>query len=113
MNIEAATIGEQHREKHVFANFTEANVVRMAELDAAGEWMSMRDLPSYEAAMRHLDMCHEVFSLMPVMTDMQIVMSQDEVRAMIEQNCPYSLGEDVRVPGWAGLSRFGEVYDIQ
>ena len=112
MHIEAATIGEQHREKHVFANFTEANVVRMAELDAGGTWMLLRDLPSFEAAMRNADMCHEVFSLMPVVTKGCIVMSQDEVRAMIAKNGPYPLSEDVGVPGWAGLSRFGEVYDM-
>ena len=42
-----------------------------------------------------------------------IVMSQDEVRCMIAQNGPSPLPEDVRVPGVAGLSRCGEVYNIQ
>ena len=111
LNIEARTIGMQYVEKHMFKNFTEENVVRIAQADAMGTFLRIQALPSFDLAMRHLDMCHEVFSIMPVVVEeASIVMSQEEVRTMLAQNGPYPLGEDVRVPGLGGLSRFGEIY---
>ena len=95
----------------MFRGFTEENVLRIAQADALGTWLRMQQLPSYEAAMLHQDMCHEVFPLLPVVVDeASIVMSQEEVRAMIEQNGPYPLPQEMRIPGRGGASAFGQVY---
>ena len=97
----------------MFRGFTEANVLRIAAFDKNGSWARMQMLPSYEVAMSHSDLSHEVFALLPVHVEPTAIrMSKEEVSAMITGNSKFPVSDETEVPGLQGVSPFMAQYNL-
>ena len=95
----------------IFPTFTEANLRDLAMRIARGENTSVENMPSYGAAMRNIDLKHEVFSLIPVRSwPGSIAMTRAEVRAMVEA-AHGPLRPEAQLPGRTeGASVFGAIF---
>jgi hypothetical protein len=110
-NFEQDTLPQDVGTMGLFCSMTESNLRELAMRIARGENTSVENMPSYAAAMRNIDMKHEVFSLIPVRTwPGSVAMTTAEIRAMSAAS-GRPLRSDSMVPGRpAGASLFGGIF---
>jgi len=110
-NFEQDTLPQDVGTMGLFCSMTESNSRELAMRIARGENTSVENMPSYAAAMRNIDMKHEVFSLIPVRTwPGSVAMTTIEIRAM-SQASGRPLRSEAIVPGRpAGASLFGGIF---
>lgn len=98
----------------LWKTFTEANVMRLAEQLQAGEDTSIENLPSFEEVKKHGDLMVEVVSLKPVkIVPESILMSQAEIKSLIEYVRQIRVPEHVELPGSEGPSKLQGIFERQ
>ena len=111
--IEENTMGDLMGSMGLFSTMDRANVSMIVMAVEAGG-STLRQMPSFEAAMAMSGLKHEVFSLLPVrMAPTTIRMTKNEVRHVIQELCHRPLEEDEDVPGAEGPSMFEQFFQAE